>query len=196
MLTACVCYHIVGWAVDKIKQIWDDVKGLIANVKNFLGGRRLEEIDATNLPELKAAIQEDFTLSELDRMELLSMVAQVEAIQARSNLLYEKGRRRMRDEMDEHRRRLEDGLARHHAHRRRMEVSSQESTAKTCSQAHRPLEIASAHLALSLPFKATIEIEPHDIKVSKDLMKELGVKPKKIPVKFERSMTLPIIPVR
>ena len=90
MLTACVCYHIVGWAVDKIKQIWDDVKGLIANVKNFLGGRRLEEIDATNLPELKAAIQEDFTLSELDRMELLSMVAQVEAIQARSNLLYEK----------------------------------------------------------------------------------------------------------
>ena len=124
------------------------------------------------------------------------MVAQVEGINARSNSLWTIGRRRMHDEMAEHRRKLEDDLSRHHMHRRQMQESAEESSSKTCSQAHPPLEIQAAKMSISLPFTAEIKIRQSDITVSKDLMKELGVKPKMIPVKFEKTFTFPVIPVR
>ena len=121
-------------------------------------GRRLGEIGAADLPQIRAGIEADATLSSEDRDALLDMVGKIERAQATTDHLMSHGRRRMRDEMAAHREGLELDFEKHVANHRRGLQTTESTQSRTCSEQHPPISLDHATIRLSLPLKAVIEL--------------------------------------
>ena len=169
------------------------IAGMIDGVRNFFGRRLAGELD---LAELKEAVEADATLSRMDQLKLLEMISKVQTAQATTDELMGPGRRRMHDEMTAHDEELAAGLKRHAEHRRRMQVSPEEEQEKSCGERFRPVEIEQGKMAVSLPFTAKVKMNSLPQKrQSWDLLKEWGVKPGGLPIKFEKLVPIPWLPM-
>ena len=146
------------------------------------------------------------------------MVEKIESAQTTLEHLMVERRQRMHEEMDAHREQTNREFERHAEHlreRRRLqahsdllrrrrnlqgqddwaaEQASEEGAFETCSSTNRPIEVTAALMRVSLPLKLTFEIQQGSFKVSKDLLEEWGVKPKSIPISFQKEISIPVWP--